>query len=198
MSTLVIKLTHNAQEIANRLAVFPPAMLAGIARAMDKENELTVGHVGKNYLTGPRPEKLGVRTNRLRLSIRRSAATIDGQRVTSDIGTNVEYAAIHEYGFTGEVAVKAHARRIFARGRSRSGKRTEIESETFISKKGGIIRRVKTKIRYTRGTATVKAHRRPMKMPARPYLAPSVADRTENYSQSISRAIIAAWEGGAS
>jgi phage gpG-like protein len=188
MSVLVIKLTHNAQQIAARLATFPPEMLNGIARAMDKENELTVGHVAKNYLTGPRPEKLGVRTNRLRLSIRRSAAVIEGQSVTSTIGTNVEYAAIHEYGFTGSVDVKAHARAIV---------KTSGQETAKLDARGRLRRRTRT-VRTQTGTAQVRAHKRSMKMRARPFLSPSVADRADNYAQSVSRAIIAAWEGGAS
>ena len=51
----------------------------------------------KDYLTGPRPAKLGVRSGRLRSSIfwfvnRRA------NQIVGTIGTNVVYAPIHEFG----------------------------------------------------------------------------------------------------
>lgn len=52
----------------------------------------------KKYLSGPRPEKLGVVTGNLRSSIRFSPASILGDKISLTIGTDVKYAAIHEFG----------------------------------------------------------------------------------------------------
>lgn len=53
----------------------------------------------RDYLSGPRPDKLGVVTGRLRNSImtqvRGSGGTVQGI-----VGTSIIYAAIHEYGGT--------------------------------------------------------------------------------------------------
>ena len=72
-----------------------------IARAMDRENELTVNRV-KEKLSG---EVLHVRSNLLRNSIERTDAVVLGSQVLSTIGSNVRtggesvvYAHIHEFG----------------------------------------------------------------------------------------------------
>jgi len=69
-----------------QLRVIPEAMLKAIAAALDRENELTVGHIQAQHLTGHGPfpveeHKLGVVTNRLRSSVRPELATI--QEATS-------------------------------------------------------------------------------------------------------------------
>lgn len=53
----------------------------------------------KNRLSGPRPTFLGVVTNRLRSSITVSRS-IKRNEFAFFVGTNVEYAPIHEYGRT--------------------------------------------------------------------------------------------------
>lgn len=53
--------------------------------------------IKKDYMTGPRPTRLGVGTGRLRSSIRyRVNSQGDDMQVT--FGTDVPYAAIHEFG----------------------------------------------------------------------------------------------------
>lgn len=52
-----------------------------------------------NRLTGPRPKFLGVKSGRLRSSI--SVSRGADRSLTFFIGTNVEYARIHEFGFSG-------------------------------------------------------------------------------------------------
>lgn len=65
---------------------------------MDFGND-TVATIKKDYLTGPRPGKLGVGTGRLRSSIRFQAVAKDDQ-MTVTFGSDVPYAAIHEFGGT--------------------------------------------------------------------------------------------------
>ena len=74
----------------------------------------------------------------------------DGQRLT--FGSNVPYAAVHEYGFSGTVQVPAHQREqthVFG---------TELDSPR---------------------TVQVSAHSREMTMPERPYLRPALRDQTD-------------------
>ena len=97
-----VTITGPALEMLPRLKDKPGVGVA-IARAMDKQNQLTVAHIQKTYLSfagaGPTvPTGLRVKSNRLRGSLRASKAVNTGAGVVSAIGTNVVYAAIHEFG----------------------------------------------------------------------------------------------------
>ena len=54
-------------------------------------------------------QALNVRTGRLRRSITQRIDASDSE-ISGIVGTNVEYAAIHEYGFKGSVTIKQHLR----------------------------------------------------------------------------------------
>lgn len=56
----------------------------------------------KDYLSGPRPEKLGRVTGRLATSIR-SKIEGSGNKVLMRLGTDVPYARVHELGFSRRV-----------------------------------------------------------------------------------------------
>ena len=58
-------------------------------------------------------------TGRLRQSLHSSPARIEGDKVIVSIGSAVEYAAAHEFGFEGDVTVREHERlgRVVAGGR---------------------------------------------------------------------------------
>jgi phage gpG-like protein len=64
---------------------------------------------------------LNVRTGRLRRSININVQGSE-DKVTGTVGTNVEYAAVHEYGFEGTVTVREHLRRTV------SGKQVVVRS----------------------------------------------------------------------
>jgi phage gpG-like protein len=73
-----------------------------------------IGRVALKLLTRVKAQKLtgqalNVRTGRLRRSItQRIEASAD--EISGIVGTNVDYAAVHEYGFKGTVSVKQHLR----------------------------------------------------------------------------------------
>lgn len=69
--------------------------------------ELT-NKVKANKLSG---SVLKVRTGRLRNSVHYKTEKF-GNLVVGTVDTNVKYAGVHEYGFNGSVAVKAHMRTI--------------------------------------------------------------------------------------
>lgn len=54
-------------------------------------------------------QALNVRTGRLRRSITQRIES-SASEISGIVGTNVDYAAIHEYGFKGAVTVKQHLR----------------------------------------------------------------------------------------
>ena len=100
---LKIELTEAAKKIVAGLQTLPDQMVHAIALGMDKANQFAVGAIQKDHLTGqgpfpPEEHKLGIRTSRLRGSVYATTATVSGTTVTSSIGSNVIYAAIHEFG----------------------------------------------------------------------------------------------------
>lgn len=110
---------------------------------------------------------LNVRTGRLRRSITQRVETSPG-RITGIVGTNVKYARVHEFGFTGQQSVKAHVRQIkSAFGRSLSGARPVI----------------------------VRAHSRNVHIPERSFLRSALADM-EPRIRSQMRELIARELGG--
>lgn len=75
---------------------------AGIGRAVLKLQ----AYVKTDKLSG---QVLQVRTGRLRRSIT-ERLTEESARVVGIVGTNVAYARVHEYGFSGSVNVREHLR----------------------------------------------------------------------------------------
>ncbi len=97
-----IKLSEEAQRILTDLQV-PDWVLATIAKTLKRENEYTIAKIQQDHLTGRGPfpveeHRLGVRTARLRSAVWANDPQINESSVTSAIGDNVEYAAIHEFG----------------------------------------------------------------------------------------------------
>ncbi len=106
------------------------------------------------------PGQILTRTGRLKSSINYHAG-----RDYVAVGTNLIYAAIHQFGVDKEVSVKAHRRKV----RSRD------------IKKG---RRM-----FARGVTFVQEHTRHMKIPARPFLVVQDED-LEEIREIIARAIL--------
>ena len=187
-----LTLSSNAAAIRAQLSAFPPEMLARIAKAIDLQNELSIGVIQKTRLSRRGPDTLGVRTNRLRSSISRAPATVlpNGSGVVSAIGSNVKYAGAHEYGFAGTVEVRAHTRR-------RVITHTTSVAATFNPLSGKIDKAKKTKRRVDTGeTIQVRAHGMKMRIPQRAYIRTVLAQRAGEYSTAVSEAIVAAWKGG--
>lgn len=73
-----------------------------------------IGRITLKLLTRVKAQKLSgqalnVRTGRLRRSITQRIDA-SASEISGIVGTNVEYGAIHEYGFKGAVSVKQHLR----------------------------------------------------------------------------------------
>ena len=111
-----VQFTPAATAALAKLEAAPAKLLPALAATLDTQNELTTGHIQKTKLSRRSATTLGVRTNRLRSSLRPSKTTITGNRLESAIGTNVRYAGVHEFGFTGTVTrpqanVRTHRRK---------------------------------------------------------------------------------------
>jgi len=182
-------LTDNAAAVLRQISTMPERMGRGIAQAFDQQNLLTIAYAQQHKLSGPRPAVLGVVTNRLRLSLNASPAVVEGNTITSAIGTNVRYAGVHERGFEGDVQVDGYTRRIL----NKTASRYTFDMAT------GRTTKSKRKIRAVLGQVTVRPFTRHMNVPARPYLSSSIAERHYDYGFAISKAIVTAWkEGGSS
>lgn len=79
----------------------PPLMYKTMMRACLEVSRTTK----KDYLTGPRPERLGVVTGRLRSSVNVQVQKKD-KEVIGVVGTNVFYGRIHELIGVGKSKIK--------------------------------------------------------------------------------------------
>ena len=86
-----------AVEIRN-IPVFPTSLLPMLHEVMKKSMFMSERTSKSDYLSGPRPHKLGVVTGRLRSSVK-GTAEIKGSNTIGHLGTNVVYAPAHELGY---------------------------------------------------------------------------------------------------
>lgn len=110
---LSIELSPAARQIAAAMPVLPKRIVTAIAKAIGEQNQYTVAKIQADHLTGKGPfppdeHRLGVRTNRLRGSVTASGPDIVGDSIIiSAIGSNVKYAAIHEFGGVIHIAARS-------------------------------------------------------------------------------------------
>ena len=93
-----------SREVASRLGGMPARLRDELRREVSDLTHELEGYIKSEKLTG---QVLNVQTGRLRRSLN-SRITVAGDNITGTVGTNVEYARIHEYGGT----VKEHLRTI--------------------------------------------------------------------------------------
>jgi phage gpG-like protein len=184
-----IQVTDNAAQILAKLQNFPQAMATSVAKALDQENELTVGQIQIRKLSHKGPMTLGVVSARLWKSIVRTCAFVAGGAIISAIGSNVVYAGVHEFGFDGNVSVRAYVRRRLAPVSAAS--RVDFNMIT-----GRITRRlIKPKPREQLGLISVRAHTMHMHFPERAPIRSTIEERRADYCASVSQAIVNTWNG---
>ena len=185
---ITIELNSNATAILAKVQKTPALMLQAMADALDYENERTIGDIKQNRLSFPKagPTTMaGLReiSGRLKRSIDRSPARIAGAAVLSSIGSNVVYAGIHEFGGSISRTSKPGTVRL----------RADAKGNLLRNSRGGAIfagkqhKRVSTRTFSGGKSFTIE-------IPERAYIRTSIQSRQENYRQSISRAVISAWE----
>jgi phage gpG-like protein len=187
---ITITLPPDTLAVLARVQAWPKALTRAVIKALNLENEITVGHIQRTRASGKGPfpvseGKLGVDTHRYRGSLRRSLAVASGGSIVSAIGTNIAYAGAHEFGFSGPVKVPAHTRRRF-------GQFTTGGVAVFDPRTGRIKKSRKRVIELQTGSHQVKAHTRQLKIPARAPIQRGIADRLPAYSTALSNAIVAA------
>lgn len=112
--------TPNADRLETDLNITRSRLLASIKREMTGIATDLSGDVKAEKLSG---QVLNVRSGRLRRSINYKIKTSD-TGVEATVGTNVEYARVHEFGFKGSVVVREHLRT------AKSGFRSMVRSHS--------------------------------------------------------------------
>jgi hypothetical protein len=161
------------RELLEKAGEMPARSVAALTRALTQASLEITGQAVKLRFTGkgpfpPAQNKLGVRSGRLRRSIRvtKPQANLRTGEISLSYGSNVAYFKIHEFGFTGPVQVKGHTRR----GRNtKAGKAAKNAPAP--------------------ATHQVRAHQRQVKVPARAPLGTQLkaATSTASYQRNIAR-----------
>lgn len=126
----------------------PKLIIAG-ERGLRRGLEFTRTVVQREFLSGPRPGRLDVRTTRLRQSIAIDVKS-SHRGVVGRIGSNVRYAAFHEFGFRGQQQVRSHTRALGTRRAARL-------------QRGGSV-----------GIQFVRGHTRRIEYEGRPFIRPAL------------------------
>lgn len=169
-----------------------PIVGGAIAKALDEQNEYTIGAAVQRRMSFPRTqpstlEGLRVQSGLLRRSLNRSKAAIgvEGQ-VTSAIGSNVFYFGLHEFGYEGTAHVAEHRRRLPDRYVLAGG----VKADRATVARAGLLTRT-GKLRKGQGEqlperyVMVRAHDRHVNLPARRMVQQTVTERMGAYLSSI-------------
>jgi hypothetical protein len=207
MNSDYIAISPESSELLRRMAD-DGTMRGKVCLAIDRQNQITGGHIQQAYLKHRGPMTLGVVTARLWQSMRASEARVVGRAIESGIGSNVVYAGAHEFGFNDDVPVKEFTRRnpaadryslmgetvsrftalrLGALTRSEAGKLAVASGHYKFAKAGAV--KVKS------GTIKVKAHTRHMQIKARHYTFRGIQDKLPDYGRVVSAAIMRSWKG---
>jgi len=186
-----IKNPIDKQKIAD-----PAGLLRALLVTMKLQNVLTVSHIQEKYASFPKDQPptmdgLRVITNRLRSSYTDASPAIDGNNITSSIGSNVEYAAIQEFGGqtaahdivarNGKALAIGFGGKFFSAGdfqavlQGTRGNYRKMKTDLFIQENGIIFRK--------------KVHHPGSNIPARQPVQRGIEDRLPDYSQALDATI---------
>lgn len=177
MESVVITIVGGREAIA-KLEQMPQVMSRAMADAM-RRSTMKVADRAVRQLRG---NVLRVQTGRLWQSIQ-TVVSEDGS--SGRVGTNVEYAAIHEYG--GKTAPHL----IFAPpGLALRFVNPKFVGPVLMNKKGAISRKARSGVVFTSWVVHPGAT-----MPARPYLRPALADSKDDIRRFFRGAVVKALKG---
>jgi len=169
----------------------PSAVLQAARKGLAAGLLLIAGRAQNSYLSGPRPQRLGVVTGRLRGSIA-TKTEVKGDDIIGTIGTAVPYGRFHELGFVGVQAVKAHTRILgiehprfninlrLARGPIRERSPDGPGTGALVGYKRSSRKAAGQLIQQLPGSrvayVNVKAYQRRLNYAGRPFLKPAIRD----------------------
>lgn len=169
---IAVRITEkNVDNVLQNLKTTEDRLRRALGVGLSRGLQIAAGVAQKNYLSGPRPSVLDVVTTRLRGSIV-TEVDVSNNVITGRIGSNVPYAAYHEFGFHGVENVKSHLR-VASLEIARKNKLGTV----FLVQRGGSKRLAKSLKRYDITNITgVRAHTRKIDYDGRPYLRPALED----------------------
>jgi phage gpG-like protein len=187
----VIRITLNETAsalLARATAEMLPSVMRGLRATFDRENELTGAHIKQNRATGLGPfpvaeHRLGVKTGRYRRSIRRSKAVVTGNILVASIGSNVEYAGVHEFGAVIQRTVKAGTVRLRLDKFGQLLRQTDAYNDNR-----AVFARKSHKNVYTKEFAGGKQYT--VTIPARAPITTGIEDRAAALSAAASKSVI--------
>lgn len=147
-------------------------------QALSAGLKYAVGASMKDYLLGPRPQRLGTASTRLYNSIDSDVRRTD-TGVAGRIGSNVVYAKFHEFGFQGVIMVRGHTRVMGVVGKAgkvTSGFQIERDNRGYVARrKDRRPEAVKLGLSGYGSIQIVKAHKRKVDYAGRPFIRPALA-----------------------
>jgi phage gpG-like protein len=200
MTRVTIRLSDEARRVVARYRALPARMLQAVARAMDEQNQLTIGVMVEKRLSFPRempptPDGLRVITNTLRKSVLARPVEVGaGGVVRSSIGSAVRYAALHEFG--GVAQRPEHTRRGPPRVSLGSGATLSVGAAVragILTARGAVRRGDRNTRLIGGGVVRVRAHT--AAYPARAFVRRTLEERVGEYGRAMSEAIVAAARG---
>lgn len=172
---MLVTITGNSTAPQQALQSLPARLDAALAKGLARGLLYTVGVAQRQFLSGPRPQKLDVRTTRLRNSIASQVQISGTGAIIGRIGSNVTYAAFHEFGFRGIVNVRAHARVLSTLNAAGNPiDQRKRDSQGFIKETHARANARKGSKAATVVTGQVRAHQRHLNYAGRPYLRPAL------------------------
>lgn len=187
---LTITLSPEASRLLAACPQWPEALKRAVAKTLDLQLALTVGHIQAKRLTGrgpfaPSEGRLGVRTNRLRSSLWAAPAQIQGDTISASIGSNVVYAGLHEFGATLTRTSKPGTVRL------RANKAGELARQ----KGGRLAVFAKKTAAHAREVSYLGGKSYTIHIPERAPIRRGITDRLPNLSRAFSAAIVATLGG---
>lgn len=190
MPEMTITLSAEAEALLARLED-RAGMLQAIAKALDLQTQLTVGHIVKTRLRGkgpfpPSEHRLGERSHKLWKSLRGTKAIIVGDAVTTTVGSEAAYAGIHEVGGT------IHRKSSTGFVRLRTDPRGNLLRQGAGGKLAIFAKKSHKRfesVRYKKGGYDIL-------IPERAPIRTGIADRLREIGSAISAAIIRFWQKG--
>lgn len=145
----------------------------GLRRGLEKAREISQ----REFLEGPRPQRLGVITTRLRQSIAINV-TETARGIVGRMGSNVKYAAFHEFGFRGTVQVKGFTRHVSdlnwvtAAPERRTIEKRDRQGNVIGTRRESVEQATKRGAAFT--TQFVGGHSRKVNYAGRPFVKPAL------------------------
>ncbi|MDR3427852.1 hypothetical protein [Silvimonas sp.] len=187
-------MSPQAERIVANFPKLPAQILGAIVRGMDQANQHAVKIIKRDHLTGdgpfpPSEHRLGRGKGTLGGRLRGSAnATpskpISATQVQSAIGSNVIYAAIHEFG--GRIHHETRTMKIRHKLDARGNLVKQLANDHLLVFARAGAKRARTQ--------TVQAQAHDVTMPERAPFRTGLAESRGQYTTNISRQIVAEWQ----